>query len=135
MTTFSTFVTGLQDLTVTGVKRVYDGPPRSLAASDLPAMWVQLPEGSDAPFTFAGEGGWPELIAEIWVTVEALELGTQPENYDATITVVDNLITALRGITTGSISKSKLTWTIRGAYTPIGEKYYWTVIARITGHG
>lgn len=134
-TSFVTFIGGLQDMTVSGVKRVYDGPPRSIAASELPAMWVQLPEGGDMPITFDGEGGWPELNAEVWIAIEALELGSQPENYDATVTVMDNLMDALRAITTGTISKSKLAWTIRGGFAPIGETNYWMVIGRVTGHG
>jgi len=135
MTTYATFTDGLREMTVSGIKRVYDAPPRSIPASDLPAMWVQLPEGGDRPITFDGEGGWAELTAEVWIAVEPLELASQPENYDATITVMDNLMTGIRAITTGSISKAKLTWTIRGGYAPIGETTYWMVIARVTGNG
>jgi hypothetical protein len=135
MTTYATFVGGLKDLDVTGVKRVFDGPPKSIPASDLPAMWVSLPEGDDMPITFDGEGGWPTLTVDVNVAVEPIELGTQPENYDGTVTVMDNLQTAIRAIVTGTISKSKLTWTIRGGYATVGQTTYWVVIARITGHG
>lgn len=135
MTTLTAFVTALGNLTVTGVLHAYDEPPTSLNEADLPALWVQLPQSDDAPYTFDGGGGWPLLKAQLVIAYQASAQGTQATNWSGTLTVLDALASALRAAAPGALGKGKVSWSIRPGQVTVAGVDYWAVIADVTGNG
>ncbi len=96
MTTYSQFIAGLSSLAVSGVTAVFPHPPEALNTADLPAMWVQLPRGQDAPLTFQANGGWPTLRADLVVAIAPVAQGIQAENFAATVAMMDAVADALQ---------------------------------------
>lgn len=134
--TYTAFSNGVANLTVTGVKRKYTNIPNTLAAADLPAQFVRLPESSEGPLTADGEGGWPNRTVELVIVASPLGLSRQPTNHALVLTLIDALTTTLRAVAaTNTISQSKLSWEIRGQIDLIGETEYWLIVAPITGNG
>lgn len=136
MTTYATYVANLGDLSITGVNRAYDEPPKALNTADLPASWVQLPEGEEGPLTFQTHGGWPILRADLVVALEAVGQERQAQNFSDTVTMMDSMSTALRGVTVGStLGKGPINWTMRQAIIPVADVDYWAVVASVEGYG
>lgn len=133
---YTSFSNGVADLTVTGVKRKYRNIPNTLAAADLPAQFVRLPESNEGPLTADGEGGWPNRTVELVIVASPLGLSRQPTNHALVLTLIDALTTTLRAVAaTNTISQSKLSWEIRGQIDLIGDTEYWLIVTRITGNG
>lgn len=131
ITTYATYTAALAALSVSGVTRKYTEPPASIGTADLPAMWPSLPHGSETPLTFAGGGGWPVLVCDLVIAIEAVNQGTQAQNYAAMIAQLDYMNTALRA---ASIGRAKLSWTITAnAQVQVADTTYWAVIATIEG--
>jgi len=135
ITTMTVFVDALEALTVTGVIKTYEGPPRSLQTANLPAFWVQIPHGEETAMTFGTHGGWPTLIADVVIAYEPVAQNLQDANFEATITQLDNLNAALRAAGATDLGKSFIEWTIRQDMIMVAENYYWAVIATITARG
>ena len=135
ITTYATFLSGLGDISVTGVNRALDHPPASLNTADCPVMWVDVPEGEEGPLTHSGEGGWPTLRGEIVIAIEAVGQATQVENWDALVAMFDYLSTALRGVTRGTLCQSHLTWDISKQIRPVAGTEFWAVVATVEGNG
>lgn len=134
--TYTAFSNGVADLTVTGVKRKYRNIPNTLAAADLPAQFVRLPEGNEGPLTADGEGGWPNRTVELVIVASPIGLSRQPTNHALVLTLIDALTTTLRAVAaTNTISQSKLSWEIRGQIDLIGDTEYWLIVTRVTGNG
>lgn len=134
--TYTSFSNGVADLTITGVKRKYRNIPNTLAAADLPAQFVRLPESNEGPLTADGEGGWPNRTIELVIVASPLGLSRQPTNHALVLTLIDALTTTLRAVAaTNTISQSKLSWEIRGQIDLIGDTEYWLIVTRITGNG
>jgi hypothetical protein len=132
ITSYATFTTALAALTVTGVTRKLDAPPASLGTADLPAMWPGLPRGEEPPMTFQAGGGWPAMFCDLVIALEPVGQNTQSANYAATVEMLDNLSTALRGAT--SIGRATLRWSITAnVQVDVSGTPYWAVIASIEG--
>lgn len=126
------FVDGLEALSVTGVTRVYQGPPTELNEADLPSMWVQLPQGTEIPLAFGGSGYEVRLQAEVVIAVENLSLETQTVNFNAAVDMLDNLTTALRGSAAHALGISGPTsWTVRQGGVQVGRFLYWAITATV----
>lgn len=129
--TYSEFVAGLANISVEGVKKVLSSPPTSLESGDLPTMWIGLPSGDSSPITFRANGGWPTLTCDIIIAVEPAGQDIQINNYDKTITILDNLSNALRS---SDIGRSALRWSISTNVTiNVSGVAYWAVIATVSG--
>lgn len=139
ITAMADFVANLGDLAVTGVKRVYDMPPASIAAGDLPALFPKGPFSEEGATTSKTHGMWPSITAELVLVYESVNLDTQEANFEGTLTAFDNLANALRaapvGTASGALGKSKIDWTITQEVIPIGGLDYWSVTATVTGYG
>ena len=134
--TYTSFSNGVADLAVAGVERKYSNIPNMLAAADLPAQFVRLPEGSEGPLTADGEGGWPNRTVELVIAVSPVGLSRQPINHALVLTLIAALTPTLRAVAaTNTISQSKLSWRIRGEIDFIGDTAYWLIVAAITGNG
>ena len=144
ITAYATFGANLADLTITGVQVKLEQPPETINPGDMPLYWVQDVQGVEAPLTSGTHGGWPTMSAQIRVAVQAVGLGSVSDNYADTLTMMDNICTALRGATlfdpggtnTANLGRSTLEWEI--SYNPqwlLGDTYYWLVTAIVTGKG
>jgi hypothetical protein len=136
-TSLTTFYTNLGDLSITGVTRLFDFPPVALNSADMPAQWVQFPSETEGPMTFGNHGGWPALKAQLIVAVISTIEGTQSANYTAALTMADNVLAALRGVSVSALSlgKARLTWTVNVGIVTVNESDYWAVIADVEGAG
>jgi len=126
-TTFATLINTLEALSVAGVNRRFtQGPPGSLKASELPAQWVTMPTG-ERPAT-AKSSNWSRKTADLVIAVEPFSLGTQPQNFEGMIRVMDAAETALNGL---SLGKTQPTWTIRAPVVGVADNDYWGVVATV----
>lgn len=132
ITTYAGFLGGLAALTVSGVTSKLTYPPVSLSSAELPAQWVQLPSGGEAPITFGSAGGWPTFQAELVVAVEAVAQGREGESFAATVSMLDNVSSALRGV---NLTKGPVHWSVRAAVLEVAGLAYWAVVATVEGSG
>jgi hypothetical protein len=133
VTTYTAFVAALAGLTVTGVTSNFTAPPKQINTADLPALYPRLPQGTEGPMTAEGQGGWPQLTAEVVIIIEPVGQNLQPTNFAAAVTLIDALSTALRST---NLAKSKNRWTIRQQIVNYGsETNYWTLIASVSANG
>ncbi len=130
--TYASFIDAIEALSVTGITRTFQGPPSSLNTTDLPAMWVQQPDGEEEPLSFGAAGGWITLRADVLVAIEPVAQSIQEANFANQVTMLDNLASALRG---ADIGKAQHTWSIRGVTITVGGTTYWGAAARVTGRG
>lgn len=135
ITTLNTFVNNLADLSITGVKRNYDGMPANVEAADLPAMFPRAVSGSDRPLTSGTYGGWPTLVCELVILVEKAGMDTVPQNHQKVVDIIDNANSALRiAADTTKYSRGPLTWEWELSSDEIvGETQYWAVVIRVEG--
>lgn len=134
MTTYTEFYNNLKALSVANVKTVYDAEPGKLERSDLPAMWVQEPEGEEFPITFQTHGGWPTLAARIVIAIDHASQMTRERANEESLMFMDNLSATLKGAGT-TIAKGRVTWGIRKGYATLADEDYWAVQAEVITHG
>ena len=130
--TFRTFIDALEAVTVTGVERHFtQGPPASLETANLPAKWVYLPRGEERPIVYGEQGGRQTMSADIVIAVVPTVQNMQGANFDNTIDLMDNLMTALRaeGLCT---YRSKWTANIRQAIVTVAGTDYWAIVCTIS---
>jgi hypothetical protein len=139
MTTYAGFLAALSAMAPTGVTRVFAmgaTPPASLNAADLPALWVQLPKGEHDIMTFQSGAHWPTYHAEVVIavlpTAQGMNLG---KAFEDTVTVMDNLITALAAVRPTGMAGSKPIWTMRQGSVTVAGTEFWAVIAEVTASG
>jgi hypothetical protein len=132
-TTYTAFVTALEALTVTGVTRKFtQGQPNSLNTADLPAQWVDLPRGESVPATCAGDMT-RTLTADLLVALEPVGQNTRPTNFDACVTMLDSLHTALDAADLGTDATPS--WTSRLVFVTVNTIDYWAVSTEVTALG
>lgn len=130
--TYSQFVNAIQALSVTGVNRKYDEPPRKFNTADLPASFVMFPSGDNVPLSFEGGRQFRGRSAD-FVIVYADTAVTADAPFTDNVTMIDNVETALGSL---SVGHSSPTWTIRSQlYSETADRLYWAVIATIKGTG
>jgi hypothetical protein len=132
-TTYAAFTAALAALTVTGVTRKFANPPAAVDTADLPALWPGLPSGTEPLMTFATgsgtSGGWPAMRCDLIVALEPVGQNTQAANYAATVAMLDNLSSTLRG---NHIGRGPMTWAITAnVQINVSGNLYWAVIATI----
>jgi hypothetical protein len=128
-------VDALEATTVAGVSRTFtQGPPLgSPGVTDCPFQYVRFPEGDEIPLVFGEQGGDPTLRAEFVVCIEPVGQSTAPENFDATVDMMDAVTAGLRALS--CITKSHLNWSLRLAMDIVAGQMYWAVIASVEGRG
>ena len=130
--TYTQFVDAVQALSVTGVSRKYEEPPRKFNTADTPCSFVWFPSGDNAPLTFEGGRQFRKRALDLIVVYASTAL-TADAPFTSTITMMDNVETALGGL---SVGQSDPAWTITSRlYQETTDRRYWAVIATITGTG
>ena len=135
ITTMTELLDALEALSVTGVTKTFQGPPRKLDTAQLPAKWVQLPTVEEGGMTFGTHGGWPTLRAELVIAYQAVGQDLQENNFQGAVTQLDRLLTAFRGVAPTGMGKSHLEWEGRQDLVTVGEVPFWAVIAIVTARG
>lgn len=134
-TTYRSFVDALEALVITGVTRQYTkGPPVGApATADCPAQYVRYPGGDEVPLVFGNQLGWPTLRAELVVLVEPVAQDTGPANFDKTVDMMDNVMTALRAAS--CFTASHIRCSTRQIIDTVAGQDYWAVLANVEGSG
>ncbi len=134
MTTYTAFVTALSGLTVTGVTRKYAYPPEALSTADLPASWPQVPAGDFMPITFGTAPGLSsDLRCDLIVAYEPVGQNTSSVNFAGTLTMMDNLSAALKGMSRPV--QGRFAWSIRQAIITVAGLEYWALVGSCEGAG
>lgn len=134
MTTFTSYVTALSGLTVSGVTRKYTSPPQSINTADLPAQWPLLPSGDAAPLVFGGYGSPAGTYrCDLVIATEAVGQNVNSVNFAGVLTLMDALTTALKAMTRPVAGA--FTWTIRQAIVTVAGNDYWALICSCEGSG
>jgi len=127
--TYTGFVDGIRTMTVEGVVRAYNAPPRRVAAEDLPLSYPRLPTaGNENAIVTVGtstERGSVDLV----IIVEALGLEKEEATFDAALALIDALAGALK---TNAGALGVESWDIRQQYEQYGDTTYTVVVATIT---
>jgi hypothetical protein len=132
VTTVRAFVDNLEALSITGVVRPWtQGPPTKLETADLPASWVEFPALDEARLVFGETGGWPTYRATLVVAFEAVGQSRQPDNFDGTVDLMDNILAALRSSAKCWPAGKQASWSMRMGNVPVAENMYWAVITDI----
>lgn len=138
ITTMAEFVDALEGITITGVVRQYtQGPPTQTNDPALPCTYVKLPAIDDHPLVFQNQGGWPHFRATHVILVEPTGGNLQPVNFDTTVTMMDQIIAALRGAgaSCGTLAKSHIDFTCRQGIETLSGKEYWAVFTDVEAYG
>lgn len=134
-TSYTAFSNAVADLPVTGVVTALQTIPSQINTVLLPLSYPRLPDGRESPLTTDGQGGWPTMTVERVFAIQPIMQATDQLNHVAALTLVDAISNALRGVATGQIGKSKISWTTTLRQVAIGNTEYWCIVARITGNG
>lgn len=130
--TFTSLVTALADLAVTGVVKKFTAPPQQIGTAEMPCMYPRLPDGTLSVLTLAETTGLLSAVCELVVVVSPYMQGTNRANFTTCLSLMDALNTAL----TAAIHANGIDrWTIRQDTDVIGETPYWTIIARVEASG
>jgi hypothetical protein len=139
LTSYNTFINNLADLTITGVKRYFDGPPAGVETADLPCAFPRAVEGEEGPLTVQASGGWPTFRGQLVVIVEPTAQDTSPLNHAKVVDLVDAISTSLRAITPTNakmLGRGPINWTVTlSSNEVVGERQYWALVTTVEGHG
>ncbi|RLC82300.1 MAG: hypothetical protein DRJ03_19240 [Chloroflexi bacterium] len=135
MTTYIEYVDGLEAIEISTVKRRFlHGPPRSLNTADLPAQWVQLPEGESEAMVLGDAAGsrWPVFSADLIIAMEAVGQDVARANFDGTVALMEAVRSALENT---DLTEAPLSWTMRQAIVTVAGNDYWGVVCSVKGQG
>ena len=132
-TTFRTFVDTLEAVDVEGVSRHYSqGPPASLTTADCPAKFLHKIRGGDSALVFGEQGGRQGAMSgEIWIAVGPTVQNQQGVNFDKSVDLMDNLVTALRAMGLCAV-RSKWNIDIILTVRAVAEFEYWAIICTVS---
>jgi hypothetical protein len=133
--TMTAFVTALAALDVDGIRRAYVYPPLQISTADLPASFIRPPQSTYDPVSICDDTS-DTFVCQFVVAIEPTGQSTQPANYEALITMIDNVNTTLKADWRNL--GAMVTWQINAQdREPIilGQTPYWGVTATVTTRG
>ena len=128
MTTYTSFVSDLVNMSVTGQTSL-SAPPASITGK-TPVRWPMPPSGDSAALVMGGDGYQRTMRVELRVAVQALGQGTLGSEYTATLTALDNLETALQ--TLHATSAYQMAWTFTMSMVEVGNTSYYGLTCLVT---
>jgi len=129
MTTNAAWLAAIQALAVTGVNKRFTFPPTSLNTAELPASWPQ-PFGVDKnSIIISCDDLNKSRTCTYYVAIEPVPQNTQTANYEAMITMVDNMETAFDAMSV----MEYVMYTIRSIIVTVAGIDYWALEATLTG--
>ena len=139
LTSYNDFVNNLGDIVVSGIQRRFDGPPASVATADLYCSFPRAVEGEEAPVTTQASGGWPTFRVQLVIILVPIAQDTSPLNHAKVVDMIDNISTALRGVTpsdTLHLGRGPISWTtVLSSNEVVGDVQYWALVTTVEGHG
>lgn len=135
MTTYSEFLRRLGEVSIDGVVRRYglgQTPPASLNAGELPASWLQLPEGAHEDYAFGGGLTWPEFHAQLIVATSPLAANTLADAFASLVGMMDAIRVALEG---SVLAKSRTVMGMKQGVVTVAGIEYWAVVCNVTASG
>lgn len=137
MTTNAAFVTAMQGLSVTGVAAAsqYNQPPNAVNTADLPVSFPMMPSGERGELITSCANDAKVRRMGFVILMEATGQSTQPVKYAALAAQMDNLETALDGLTIpgGGTLGNFIEYTIEttGDFL-LGDSAFWAIVAEVT---
>lgn len=130
--TYTTYVSGVAGISISGVTRTYTAPPSTINTADLPASYPRLPGGENETATLTYGRGLHTAVVELCVVLEPVRQNTNSVNYSAALTMFDAIKTAL---TSNASTYGIDRWGIQIEIDRIGDVDYWQLVARVEGSG
>jgi len=128
--TYSSFLSALSSLVVTGVTKQFGEPPAQLNSAQLPAQYVGLPSANTSAVTLTSLTDLLTVTAELRIAIEPLAQNMQSANWTKTVGLLDALQTAL---VANAAALALDEWRIGVEVAPIGDVAYWVIVATVTG--
>jgi hypothetical protein len=126
--TYTQLVNTLRNVTIDGVNRKYDSPPKKINNADLPVQFPTLPTSDEGPITFSGVGlELPVMRCGLYVVFEAASQNLNEINFDKTIEMMDNVAAAMRSSQMGRGRK----WSLQTVLLAWGNVNYWAVLVEV----
>ena len=139
LTSYNDFVDNLGNIVITGIQRRFLGPPASVATADLYCSFPRAVEGEEAPVTTQASGGWPTFRVQLVIILVPIAQDTSPLNHAKVVDMIDNISTALRGVTpsdTLHLGRGPISWTtVLSSNEVVGDVQYWALVTTVEGHG
>ncbi len=134
MATNAAFLAAIQALTVTGVTRHYDEPPRRLATADLPAAFPLMPSGAIGEKSLSCYDTNKTRSIGYVVCLEAVGQGTQAQNYGLLAAAMDNMETAFDGLekSQGGTLANFIEYDMAAEIFPVAGNDYWAIVATVS---
>jgi hypothetical protein len=135
MGTYAAFVSAMQGMTVTGVKRHYNEPPASIDISDGPAAFPLLPSGEKGEYITSCIASAKSKTMQYVIIIEAVGQRTQGEKYGQVAALLDSLETALDAlqVSDGGTLAAFVEYTLEStADFPIGDSTFWAIVANVS---
>lgn len=127
--TLAEFIAGLSALSVTGVKRKHTEPPPTISPGDMPLMYPRIPESGGGSGTFSYASRLRTMAVELVIVVQSVKLGSNAVNMATTITLMDNLHTALLANAAALCIDS---WSMSNQADQVSaDSYHWLIVARV----
>lgn len=123
------FLAAIQAMTVTGVDRHYDFPPASVDLSAGECAFPTMPGADQGELVSTCINMSKSRGVGYVIIIDATGQGTPEQNYAKIASLMDNLETALDGLTVANFIDYTISTT--GNY-PIGDSDYWAIVADIT---
>jgi hypothetical protein len=130
MSTLADFVSTLQALDVSGVKRVFLAPPPSVTTADLPAMFLNGARRRGEPLS-KGVLYWPVAEAELFIVVSPVSQSRPEKTFNQAVVLADALADAIEAASFQGLARVE----VRVATITINEKSFWGVVSRIEAQG
>lgn len=129
MTTNAQWMAAIQAMSVSGVTRRFTYPPTSLNTADLPASWPQPFDVSRQGMVSTCDDLNRRRGCTYYVAIEPVPQNTQTANYEAMITMVDSLETAISALTV----MEYVDFQIRTAIVTVAGIDYWALEVVMSG--
>lgn len=133
MATNAAFLAAIQGLTITGVTRHYDEPPRSLHTADLPAAFPLMPSGALGEKSLSCYDTNKTRSIGFVVAIEPTGQDTQAANYGKLAAVMDNMETAFDGLekSQGGTLANFIEYEMAAEIFPVAGNDYWAIVATV----
>lgn len=131
MPTNAQWVNGWKNLSISGVTGLQT-PPQSLNTAQLPVGWPDLPEVTQGALLVSCVGENKSRFMVYHIALEPIGQNLPSVNYDSTVTLQDNIETAVDGLK--GVLMNFIDYVIRGtAEIRVADIVYWGLRVEATG--
>lgn len=135
--TFTSFITAITGMVVSGVSTRLTAPPASLSTADIPCSFPMLPSGNVDTLVFGNGllagGSQPTITCDLIFVYEAFGQNTFATNYSGLLTLLDAIVTASKSLTRPGAGP--MTFSLRMGTINIAGNDYFAIYETWTGVG